>query len=155
MVRDYPNNGREFLLPFLRLEPDGRRTQDSEVTDRIGMRRALVRNGTKLIAGHGSYQRLAWLVPAERTIVFFREPVQQVVSQYEHNSRVRLERGQAPMPYTLLEWARREEWRNVQTRTTGGLIWLPPSSGSLSATSSLLPRSMRGSGSPSRPAPAM
>lgn len=121
-VRDYPNEGSRMLLPFLRLRPDGTRGPGyTPIIDPDGMRAALEERGAAVIAGHGPFERLSWLVPAERTIVFLRDPVERVASQYFHNDRVRRAAGMPPIQLPLIEWAADDRWRNVQARNTEGL----------------------------------
>ena len=110
-----------MLLPFLQLH-DGKRGHGyTPIIDREGMRAALDRRQVAIIAGHGPYERLSWLVPAERTIVFFRDPVERVVSHYHHNNRVRRAAGMGPVGLPLVQWAADDRWRNVQTQLTEGL----------------------------------
>jgi hypothetical protein len=108
-VQDYANHRNPILVPFY---APGEGQMD--VVDREGYRAALKQYGAKAISSHGSYERLSWLVPPEDTILFLRDPIQMVVSDYEYDSRFH------PNP-PLVEWIHQAERRNKISLLTKGL----------------------------------
>ena len=67
--------------------------------DKEGARRCLEEADARFIWGHGEYSKWSWLVPAERTIVIFRDPIQRIVSQYQHRLRIASQTGRHPGPF--------------------------------------------------------
>jgi hypothetical protein len=67
-----------------------------------------------LLAGHVEYSRYAQLFPPHRVITFVRDPVQRIVSEWQHVTRHYGFKG------TLLEVAARPRRQNVQSRVLRG-----------------------------------
>jgi hypothetical protein len=81
-------------------------------------RRVAEAQDIQVVAGHGDYGRLSWLIPDDKTFVFFRDPVERVISQYHHQCR---KENVAP-GVSVLEWASESPMRaNVQSRIVKGL----------------------------------
>jgi hypothetical protein len=84
------------------------------------LRAVLEQHGTKVISGHGVYTRLSWLVPPEQTIVFFRNPVDRVLSHHAAHLR-KMVKESSPANLSLLEWAQAPENCNLMTQLSEGL----------------------------------
>jgi hypothetical protein len=84
-----------------------------DTPDFFRFHRRMLREGTRLLAGHVPLQRFAGIVPASRTVSFVRDPVQQVLSHHAHICRHR-----APVP--LAEFMRGPQGAGMQSRMLSG-----------------------------------
>jgi hypothetical protein len=91
-----------------------------EIKDRESFR--AVTQDTLAVLGHGRYKLLSWLIPPERTFVFFRDPVERVVSRYYHLRRSEKNRAEVG-ELSLLEWARLERTVNFRSKVIDGRNW--------------------------------
>ncbi|HEY3237896.1 MAG TPA: hypothetical protein VGJ84_24465 [Polyangiaceae bacterium] len=86
-----------------------------ERPDRIALARLIAERNIGMICGHVDYQTYAHLAPPERVVVFLREPVQRVVSEFHHFRRFYGYEG------SLMEYARHSLQLNRQSRMVKGL----------------------------------
>jgi hypothetical protein len=83
--------------------------------DKEALARVIAERSIGMICGHVPYETYAHLVVPERVVVFLREPVQRVVSEFHHHQRLYGFAG------TLMEFAAQHVQRNKQWNLVRGL----------------------------------
>jgi hypothetical protein len=91
------------------------REKNGRALDRAALKKLVREENIQIIGGHAPYRDMAWLIPPERTLVFFRDPVERVVSS--HSMGVR----RKGLTLGLMEWARHPNQMNKQSRLVAGL----------------------------------
>lgn len=83
--------------------------------DGYAFARAIAANGIRFLSGHVTAMKYLHVFGARNAVTFLRDPVQRVVSEYQHYSRHLGFEGD------LASFARKPEFRNKQSRAIGGV----------------------------------
>jgi hypothetical protein len=118
--------GAQALLPWRELSEA---QQELALDDPDTFQQQLEAQGAHVVTAHLTYKQWPW--PAENVIVFFRDPVDRVVSHYYGRRRGAVRRAGQGLPLkkvqeeamrlSLREWTAQAPFRNNQSKMTAGL----------------------------------